>query len=344
MFRVGVEVAMDERSEAELRERIDATRSRMGETIEEIGDRVNPRRVRAEIKDTVKRKARDTMRDVEHEVRNTGRSIWDTIRENPIPAGMVGIGLAWLVANRSQSHDHHYGGGYDYDQGLYDSGRAVPYRPYYERDFSGMSHDARYSGREHSAGSYAGNVHGDNDSGHGAMDSMHDAADSMRDRAEDAVDNVRERAEHVVDNVRHAAEDAADTVRETASDVVDRAVEGIDHMQERVSEFAHTARYRAARVEQRVEYAARENPVAAGAVALAAGLMAGLLIPETRREHKLMGRANDRVMERGEEMAHRAAEKAKEIAREAGESIRDAVEDAIPDDGGSEQRPSQQRV
>src|SRR5690606_39705763 len=98
----------------EIRESIEATRARMGETIEQIGDRVNPDRVKSELKtrarhqineakDNVKRKARNTMRDVEHGVSDTGKGIWATIKDNPVPAGMVGVGLAWLIANRRES-------------------------------------------------------------------------------------------------------------------------------------------------------------------------------------------------------------------------------------------------
>src|SRR5690606_27333973 len=82
--------------------------------------RVNPDRVKAElkarareqvdeVKNNMKRKARNTMRNVEQGVNDTGRGIWAAIRENPLPAGMVGVGLAWMFANRrSSSHEHRF--------------------------------------------------------------------------------------------------------------------------------------------------------------------------------------------------------------------------------------------
>jgi ElaB/YqjD/DUF883 family membrane-anchored ribosome-binding protein len=329
---------MHEPTEAELRDRIETTRARMGETIDAIGDRVNPERVKTELKahakeqvremkDNVKMKARSTMRDVKHEVRDTGRGIWDTIRENPVPAGMVGIGLAWLLANRSEGHDHaHLGhnqslrdGGYGYGYGL---GPSVPYRQGSDRDFSQSDHDARYTGRSYSTGSpgfgntygnqYGGGPYGGqyrDDSGSGVVDSVRDAADTVRD----------------------AAGDAVEAVRDTASDVASRAAEGFDRVQEHVGDWADHARHRAVRVEQRVEFAARENPLAAGAVAVALGLVAGLMIPETRRERQWMGDARDRVMDRAGELAHRATERVREVAHEAADSVREVVDDALPD-------------
>jgi ElaB/YqjD/DUF883 family membrane-anchored ribosome-binding protein len=351
---------MHEPTEAELRERIETTRTRMGETIEAIGDRVNPERVKTElkahakeqvreIKDNVKMKARSTMRDVKHEVRDTGRGIWDTIRENPIPAGMVGIGLAWLLANRSEGHDHaHLGydqsvrdGGYGYGYGL---GPSVPYRQGSDRDFSQSDHEARYTGRSYSAGSPGfgntyGNQHGGgsyggqyrDDSGSGVVDSVRDTADDVRHAAQQGMETARERVGDAVDTVRDAAGDAVETVRDTASDVVNRAAEGFDRVQEHVGDWADHARHRAVRVEQRVEYAARENPLAAGAVAMALGLVAGLMIPETRRERQLMGDARDRFMDRAGELAHRATERVREVAHEAADSVREVVDDALPD-------------
>jgi ElaB/YqjD/DUF883 family membrane-anchored ribosome-binding protein len=320
----------------------------MGETIEEIGERVNPDRVKAELrahareqvdefKDNVKEKARSTMRDVKHEVRDTGRGIWDTIRENPIPAGMVGIGLAWLIANRSDSHERdarHYGYGYGYDRGeqAHRMGPSVPYTPGMDRDYSSMDHRDRYTGGSYSAGSVHEESHGARDAMHTMRSKAHDGAESVRETVGDAVDTARDVAGDAVDTVRDAAGDAVHAVRDAASDVVDRAAHGIDRAQDQVGEWADDARRHAVRIEQRGEYAARENPLAAGAVALAAGLVAGLIIPETRREHQLMGEARDRVFDRAGEMAHRAGEKVREVAEEAGDVVRDAIDDATPDD------------
>jgi ElaB/YqjD/DUF883 family membrane-anchored ribosome-binding protein len=358
MMPARAEAAMAEESESELRERIEATRARMGETIEEIGERVNPDRVKSELKahareqvqelkDNVKTKARSTMRDVKHEVRDTGRGIWHTIRENPVPAGMVGIGLAWLLVNRDDSPD--FDRSYRYDpRGL---GPAAPYRPGTDRDFSRMDQDARYTGAAYSAGGQYGGQYGGQTgtdtargAAHGAADSIRDTAEHLRDTAQDGLEAARDRVEDAVDTVRHAAGSAAETVRDTASEAVHRAADGIDHMQDRVSDVAEQARYRAVRLEQRMEYAARENPLAAGAVAMALGLMTGLLIPETRREHRLMGRTRDDLMDRAGEFTHRATERVRDVAHEAVDSVKEVVEDALPDDGGSESgRPSQMR-
>lgn len=96
-------------SEAEILSRIEETRERMGATIEEIGGRANPDRVQRvlrsrarerinEAKESVKRKAKGAMRGIQHGAGDAGRGIWHRVRSHPFHAGMVGIGLAWLLA------------------------------------------------------------------------------------------------------------------------------------------------------------------------------------------------------------------------------------------------------
>lgn len=286
---------MSERSEHEIRESIDAARARMGETIEQIGDRVNPGRVKAEVKarareqlhevkDNMKQKARDTMRNVEHGITDTGRGIWATIRENPVPAGMVGVGLAWLFANRSES-----GGGYPRDSETYSTGPAVPYR-------AGVA-----------------------------------GADQWNGDSDQESRSIREKASGVMHEATDRIGEAQERLGEAVHDTQERMSGAVQHTQERIGELAHEAKHRAQRAERRIEESLQENPMAIGAVALALGMAAGLLIPETEREHELMGRSRDRVLDRAQDATRRAAEKMHDTAREkAGDTARHVVDEVWP--------------
>src|SRR5688500_4183954 len=87
---------------AEIRE----TRERMGETIEEIGERLNPNRLKAQVKegihDATIGRVQDVARNTVDKVSDAPRSIVNVMRENPIPAAMIGIGLGWLFFNRRE--------------------------------------------------------------------------------------------------------------------------------------------------------------------------------------------------------------------------------------------------
>jgi ElaB/YqjD/DUF883 family membrane-anchored ribosome-binding protein len=92
--------ALDE-TPGRLREDIESTRARLGDTLEELGTRFNPDRLKQEAKDTihdatigrVQHMARDTMQ----RANDAGRQVTDLIRENPIPAAMIGVGIGWLA-------------------------------------------------------------------------------------------------------------------------------------------------------------------------------------------------------------------------------------------------------
>jgi ElaB/YqjD/DUF883 family membrane-anchored ribosome-binding protein len=274
-------------SEAEVLQRIEATRERMGETISRIGDRVNPDRVQRELKDNIKQKARDTMRGIEHGVNEKGRGIWHAIRENPLPAGMIGIGLAWLVTNANREDDS--------DRGRIHSSRYTPDRPYGDPAFGYPT---------------------------GGRAAPHEMADDVRDRASDAADSLRSTA----DDAMHKARDKASDMADHASDMWHDAQDRVEHVTDEVGN-------RARRVERRVEHMVEENPLAAGMVAAALGFAAGLVIPETPKEHEVMGKARDRLVHKAQHAMHEAKDTARDVARETASTAAKKVVDEAFGDG-----------
>jgi hypothetical protein len=75
---------------AEIRE----TRERMGDTIEEIGERLNPRRLKEEVKEDIRDATIGRVENLAERVSDS--RLVSVVRENPIPAMMVGVGLSWL--------------------------------------------------------------------------------------------------------------------------------------------------------------------------------------------------------------------------------------------------------
>ena len=86
--------------------------------------------------------------------------------------------------------------------------------------------------------------------------------------------HVREGTSERIQGVRRTAHDAADSARYRAQ----RANEGFHHMLE-------------------------DNPMALGAMGIAAGALLGAMLPITRKEHELMGEASDRAREQARELA-----------------------------------------
>ena len=91
-------------------------------------------------------------------------------------------------------------------------------------------------------------------------------------------------------------------------------------------------RERAGQVQQQAQgfwQMMESNPVAVGALGAVLGGVAGLLIPETEKEHQLMGETRDRVIGSVQEMAGETVAKAQRVAEEAGRSAMEAGQAAI---------------
>jgi hypothetical protein len=106
---------------AAIREDIEQTRAEMSQTIDQIQARLDPGHIKDQVKEQVweyYEDARDTVREATigrvedmvyragETVRETRSSIVGTIKENPIPAAMVGLGLGWLYMNRSSADSY----------------------------------------------------------------------------------------------------------------------------------------------------------------------------------------------------------------------------------------------
>jgi ElaB/YqjD/DUF883 family membrane-anchored ribosome-binding protein len=111
--------AADDDGEAEveaLASAIERTRDDMSQTVEAIGGRLDPATIVEDAKETVRAatvgkveqmagNAAETANEMFSEARqtaeDTGAGILETVRRNPIPVAMAGIGIGWLVMNRS---------------------------------------------------------------------------------------------------------------------------------------------------------------------------------------------------------------------------------------------------
>jgi hypothetical protein len=82
---------------------IERTRGEMGSTLEEVGQRLDPARLADRARETVREATVGRIEDmVDHattSAQETGNQLVRTIRENPVPAAMAGVGL-WMLWQR----------------------------------------------------------------------------------------------------------------------------------------------------------------------------------------------------------------------------------------------------
>jgi uncharacterized protein YjbJ (UPF0337 family) len=305
-----------------LRGDIAQTRSELSGTIDAIQDRLNPDRLMEQAREQVReqvqehvQEARDAVRDAtigkaEDVVRNVSdtatearSTLMETIRQNPIPAAMVGLGLGWLWMNRQRPPATRW------------STRQAAVR--YTSPTAGYRDWGAYDDR----GRYY-----DYDRDRGASGS---AMGQVRDTAGRVTSRVGDAAGDAADQVQDTAGRLAGQVQDTASRLTDQAGETFgnltDQVQTTAGNLASGAQYQAQRLEDRFQRAMWENPLAVGAAAVALGAVVGLAIPETEQENEWMGEARDTVVEKAQSVAQDTMQKVQGVAEQAGQAAQQAA-------------------
>jgi hypothetical protein len=220
--------ASEDQDVAEIRDEIEQTRAELSDTIDQIQERLNPQYLVEEARDAVKTatigKAERMVSNVTDSARGAGSSFMDTIRENPLPAAMAGLGLGWLFMRRSSRSNNgsYYAGNYkDYERDVRDferrggAGYASGYgyatgtpRDYPPR-YRGPS--AYYGTRSDESGGMVERV----------QDKAGEVVDQARERVGDVADQARERMGDAAERAGHLMGNAGHTTRAAGSGFMD---------------------------------------------------------------------------------------------------------------------------
>ena len=263
----------------QLTEEIDQTRDGLTETIQAIGDKLEPGNLAREATDTVVATTRGKVDQMTYGAQETFRdvtsnpgSIVDTVRSNPVPAGMIGLGIAMLFMNRGKQ------------QGQGDkrfASSSAGYRGYQSFDYgSSLPGDHGYNRRsswepqEWDRASSGGNP-------------MQRAGQTVAGAAGSAGETVS----NVADEAGRRVSDLAGTVGETAGEIPQQAGYYVQQGSSQIRRFID------------------ENPLGAGVIAVAAGAAIGMLLPTTEMERQTIGQARDQVVEQAESSVHQALDK-----------------------------------
>ena len=87
----------------EIEREIEATRERMSQNIDELGDRLSPDNLKRQAKNAITGKARDIAHTAGERTRETGFRMMDFIQENTSLVAAMGLGAVWLIQQRNRS-------------------------------------------------------------------------------------------------------------------------------------------------------------------------------------------------------------------------------------------------
>lgn len=270
---------------AEIRAEIEQTRSGMSETINAIQDKLNPQVLMDQAKDTLheatadvlaqaKETVIDTTSDIVEQTKDTvreatvgrvedmvttasntakeaGSNIVDLVKQNPLPAALVGLSLGWLFTRgQGSSGSYRYPSYQDYGYGNYGPGyplRMAGGMPYQPRDMAGQVVNTIRQNPVPTALAGAGaawllNNRGgasptadyNPEGGYGYGSGSYEEQSSIGDTVGRAQDKVGEVAGQVGDKVG----DFADQAQQTAGDVAGRVGDTAGYVAEQTGDIA----------------------------------------------------------------------------------------------------------
>ena len=122
-----------------IRRQIENTRAQMTATISEIGERLSPDYLLDKAKTSVREATVGRIKDMGYEanrrVEGVSNSMGDTVRANPLPVALIGLGLGWLImSDRSKRQQADMRGQY----------RTTGYRYYEGHDGPGAMDQMRH--------------------------------------------------------------------------------------------------------------------------------------------------------------------------------------------------------
>lgn len=135
--------------------------------------------------------------------------------------------------------------------------------------------------------------------------------------------SLREKAGEYVSSARETVGEYAESARETIGEYAGAARTTARRASQGVRSAASTASVRARQTYSTVDDWVHENPLAAGAVAVAVGAAIGLSVPSSRFEDRTLGERRDLALERAKAKARELKD---EVAQRA-KNVADAVED-----------------
>jgi ElaB/YqjD/DUF883 family membrane-anchored ribosome-binding protein len=250
-------------------QRIEMKQAEIRRTVAEIEERLNPGNLAGRAGNAVKEatvgKMERAMGDMGDRVADTGGSVVDRIKANPIPAALAASGLAWLFFSGNKGRNG------------YRSYRAQPSGRYYagqRRD-----HRGRYQAGEESG------------TGFGRATGM------VGDTAGQVGGSIGDTAQQVGSAIGDTASQVKSGLSDTASQVGDTASQFVSRTGDQVGELADRAQYQAGRLQQNVQQMLEENPLPLALLAVGLGALIGAAVPKTNVEQRFAAEVQDQIQD-----------------------------------------------
>jgi hypothetical protein len=299
----------DNKSSADLEREVTEQRNRVEARIGEIKDKLSPGQLLDEALSYTK-----------HGGAHFAANLGGQISANPMPAALVGIGLAWLISSTASGHNHassaadfdHQDHSYPYARvsgGLKRVRHAADDTGDWWSEFE-SSTGQRYKARSNELGERAG--HFTDDAGKMFGGFIDDAGNRVRDFQDDAgnmLSQARGWADHNWRGLRHSVGGGLSSAGSAAKDAAANVMSGTRHLGGSVQQQSD-------QLSRQIVNLFDQQPLIAGALAFAVGAAVGASLPHTAQEDQLLGEQADKLRGKAVKTAGKLYEDGKEKAAE----------------------------
>ncbi|MGC1275809.1 MAG: DUF3618 domain-containing protein [Planctomycetaceae bacterium] len=343
----------------EIRRDIDRTRTEMDRTIDELGERLQPRNLFDEVIASVRGSLFSTSgtscrtssaggsQQLSEQLSDTasrmGRSLIETVRENPVPAALMGAGLAWLLfedkaerayrSRRLSSNADAVDELEAYSGSYVDARTGKPYDESYGAGFEDLDDDGEPDVEPESLKDKAARAASSvKQAVQGTASALGSAAGTIGHAAGKTAQSVKgaaRRTGRTASSTKHALGDYGHSMGRSMRQTRESAREYRHSTADSVQRFGHLAadktRAGYAMSRDRFNDALDDKPMAVGVAAIAAGLLAGFALPRTRAEDRTIGHTADEFKDEARRRGREAVEQGRDVASHlAEEALGDA--------------------
>lgn len=337
-----------------IREQIERTREDMSATLNELQERLSPQHLAQQAKDSVREAtvgrvqqlvgvAGQRAGDVAARAQGVAGTAVEQAREHPLPVALAGAGagLVWWLMRRSSGRQWNQDDSYDWD----DADMS------YERDYASLDvrRDDQWRGQgETSLSGGWTRVLRDNPvpasiaaASIGYMLWNRRSTDWSDDGpvtrsayayGHDVLDDAS--TSSTASSLAEGARDVTRQVGEKASAIGEQVSESVRSAQTKATEVSRdvTRRLRSARTQTSTQFDRwmRENPLAVGVAAIAAGALVGLTMPRTRTEDEMLGASRDALLERATDSAQHIKEQVREKVQTVASDLTESLQTDAP--------------
>lgn len=274
---------------------LETKRAKVDRTIDQIQDRLSPGQLLDEGLNYFRSGPNDYLTTI-------GSNLGTSVRDNPLPVAMIGLGVAWLALGQGPAA-----------QSGHRSGNPG-HRPADERSTS-VADRARAA-----AARIQRNAEETEDAFEQRRQRAIGTALGVRDQVGETTEAFKERVSHAMEEASAQWEGLKNDLGRRGSELHDRAADGMAQ-----------ARDTASHASDRAFEIFEQQPLLAAAAGITLGALLGSLLPATRQESEALAPYGDAIRRQAKVVGSEAADVAKEAGRAAADAALGAADSAMDD-------------